>query len=123
MSMSRVRKHFCTLVARGQGAGSSPRKYGLNGTMPGDGEQHGGVVRDEAGRRHDLVAPRGEEAGERGAELVGVHFAGRSYRPVTWTPVQGQRPSVGDAQVVPQLVLAPAGLRASAVHRVPARAR
>ena len=34
ISMSRVRKHFCTLVAHGQGACSSPTKYGLKGTMP-----------------------------------------------------------------------------------------
>ena len=34
MSMSAVRTHFCTLVARGYGGGASPRKYGLNGTMP-----------------------------------------------------------------------------------------
>src|SRR3954469_16182142 len=32
--MSRVRTHFCTLVARFHGGGFSPRKYGLNGTMP-----------------------------------------------------------------------------------------
>src|SRR5689334_7718736 len=32
--MSRVRTHFWMLVARLHGAGSSPRKYGLNGTMP-----------------------------------------------------------------------------------------
>src|SRR4028118_394811 len=32
--MSRVRTHFCTLVARVYGDGTSPRKYGLNGTMP-----------------------------------------------------------------------------------------
>ncbi len=29
-----VRKHFWMEVARGHGAGSSPTKYGLNGTMP-----------------------------------------------------------------------------------------
>ena len=34
MSMSTVRKHFCTEVARGHGGTSSPRKKGLNGTMP-----------------------------------------------------------------------------------------
>src|SRR5438067_13564234 len=34
MSMSTVRTTFCTLTARGYGAGCSPRKYGLNGTMP-----------------------------------------------------------------------------------------
>jgi hypothetical protein len=34
LSMSTVRKHFCTAVARGQGAWFSPVKYGLNGTMP-----------------------------------------------------------------------------------------
>ena len=34
MSMSTVRKHFCTEVARGQGGTSSPRKNGLNGTIP-----------------------------------------------------------------------------------------
>ena len=33
-SMSGVRMHFCTLVARGHGGVSSPRKNGLNGTMP-----------------------------------------------------------------------------------------
>ena len=33
-SMSRVRTHFCTLVARGTGAGSRPVRYGMNGTMP-----------------------------------------------------------------------------------------
>ena len=34
MSMSTVRKHFCTDVALRHGAGSSPVKYGLNGTIP-----------------------------------------------------------------------------------------
>ena len=34
ISMSGVRKHFCMEVARGHGAGSSPYKYGLKGTMP-----------------------------------------------------------------------------------------
>src|SRR3954449_12408318 len=32
--MSRVRTHFCTLVARGNGAGSRPVRYGMKGTMP-----------------------------------------------------------------------------------------
>src|SRR4051812_13695922 len=32
--MSRVRTHFCTLVARRYGAGSRPVRYGMNGTMP-----------------------------------------------------------------------------------------
>src|SRR5580704_16501060 len=34
MSMSGVRKHFWIEVARGHGACSSPKKYGLNGTIP-----------------------------------------------------------------------------------------
>jgi hypothetical protein len=33
-SMSFVRMHFCTLVARAYGAGTSPVRYGTNGTMP-----------------------------------------------------------------------------------------
>ena len=33
-SMSPVRTHFCTLVARGNGGVVWPRKYGLNGAMP-----------------------------------------------------------------------------------------
>ena len=33
-SMSRVRTHFCTLVARGHGGVCSPSMYGMNGTMP-----------------------------------------------------------------------------------------
>jgi hypothetical protein len=32
--MSFVRMHFCTLVARGYGAGTTPVRYGTNGTMP-----------------------------------------------------------------------------------------
>src|SRR4051795_6654171 len=32
--MSSVRTHFCTLVARGKGAGSRPVRYGMNGTIP-----------------------------------------------------------------------------------------
>jgi hypothetical protein len=32
--MSTVRTHFWTLVARGHGGGSVPRKYGLKGTIP-----------------------------------------------------------------------------------------
>jgi hypothetical protein len=34
MSISTVRKHFWTEVARDHGAASSPTKKGLNGTMP-----------------------------------------------------------------------------------------
>lgn len=34
MSMSTVRTTFWTVTALGKGAGSSPRKYGLKGTMP-----------------------------------------------------------------------------------------
>ncbi len=33
-SMSTVRKHFCTEVARAHGGDSSPTKNGLNGTIP-----------------------------------------------------------------------------------------
>ncbi len=33
-SMSRVRTHFCTLVARGHGGVRSPIMYGMNGTIP-----------------------------------------------------------------------------------------
>ncbi len=33
-SMSRVRTHFCTLVARCHRGAASPVKYGLKGTMP-----------------------------------------------------------------------------------------
>jgi len=33
-SISRVRTHFCTDVARTYGGVTSPRKKGLNGTMP-----------------------------------------------------------------------------------------
>ena len=29
-----ARTHFCTVVARGNGGTCSPRKYGLNGTIP-----------------------------------------------------------------------------------------
>lgn len=33
-SISNVRTHFCTDVARTKGGLTSPRKYGLNGTIP-----------------------------------------------------------------------------------------
>ena len=32
--MSKVRTHFCTEVARAYGGVTSPKKNGLNGTMP-----------------------------------------------------------------------------------------
>ncbi len=32
--MSFVRMHFCTSAARGQGAGTLPERYGMNGTIP-----------------------------------------------------------------------------------------
>lgn len=32
--MSFVRMHFCTLVALGNGAGTRPDRYGMNGTIP-----------------------------------------------------------------------------------------
>ena len=34
LSMSVVRKHFCTVVRRGCGGFSSPLKYGTSGCMP-----------------------------------------------------------------------------------------
>ena len=38
-----------------------------------DGEEHRGVVRDQAGRRHDGVIPVGKEAREGRPQSVGVH--------------------------------------------------
>jgi hypothetical protein len=35
-SMSWVRKHFCTVVSRGAGGCSRPRKNGISGCMPAD---------------------------------------------------------------------------------------
>ena len=40
--------------------------------MPATVNSTVGVVRDQAGRRHDRVVALGEEAGEGAAELVGV---------------------------------------------------
>ena len=34
LSMSDVRKHFCTLAMRGLGGSARPMKYGLNCCMP-----------------------------------------------------------------------------------------
>ena len=60
------------------GGGTRPRRHlvteeeRFEGHHAGDGEQHRGIVGDQAGRRDDLMAARGEEAGEGGAKLVGV---------------------------------------------------
>ncbi len=43
--------HFCTLVARGKGAGTTPVKYGMNGTMPATVKSSAGssLTRDAEG--------------------------------------------------------------------------
>ena len=63
------------LHRRGPGPGRDllAQEVGLERDHAGDGEQHGGVVGDEAGRRDDHVPALRVEAGERRAELVGVH--------------------------------------------------
>ena len=63
MSMSRVRKHFWTDVARGHGATSSPTKNGLKGTMPAMVKSTVGIVRDQTAPRDHRVPPLDEELG------------------------------------------------------------
>jgi hypothetical protein len=48
---------------------------------PGDREQHGGIVRDEAGRRHDGVFLGREVIPERVTELVGGQRPGHASEP------------------------------------------
>ncbi len=62
--MSRVRTHFWTQVARGYGGVASPRKYGLNGTMPALTNSSVGSSSSSDARRHRRVAALGEEAQE-----------------------------------------------------------
>ncbi len=49
------------------------QEVGLEGDHARDGEEHRGVVRDQAGRRDDGVTPVGEEAREGRPQSVGVH--------------------------------------------------
>ncbi len=53
----------------------------LERNHPGDREQHGGVVRDEARRRHDDVILGREELPERVTKLVGGHRPGHASEP------------------------------------------
>ena len=72
-SMSRVRTHFCTLVARGYGAGSRPVRYGMNGTMPAtvNSSDGSGETSEALGT---TVCPRcGEVLEEAAADLGGLH--------------------------------------------------
>ena len=71
-SMSRVRTHFCTLVARWYGGVCCPVKYGMNGTMPAT-EQQGRVVVEQRGAGHDGVAAVLEVVQEAAADLGGLH--------------------------------------------------
>src|SRR3954464_11706831 len=83
--MSRVRMHFCTLVARGYGAGTRPVRYGTNGTMPAtvnssvgasepsEAPRRRGVVGDERGARHDRVTTVAEEVQPAALDISGVH--------------------------------------------------
>ncbi len=52
---------------------------GLEGHHARDGEEHRRIVRDEAGRRDRDVAPLGEEADERLAQVVGVARRGLGH--------------------------------------------
>ena len=70
--MSGVRKHFCAVVVGGAGGGSRPRKNGICGCMPADGEQRRAVVgaRDERRRGAAQMALLLEEGEEALADLV-----------------------------------------------------
>src|SRR5699024_760791 len=59
-SMSAVRTHFCTLVARSHGAGSSPNMYGMNCTIPAMVKrvEGSGEIKDADGT---TVCPRSEK--------------------------------------------------------------
>ncbi len=61
----------------------------------GDGEQHRGVPWNQAGRRHELVAPIGEEPEERRAQLVGVHQSALTSV-CTFQPGSQAAPGLGD---------------------------
>ena len=80
-SMSRVRTHFCTLVARGYGAGSRPVRYGMNGTMPATVNSSDGSGRDQRGAGDDGVAAlrrsaRGSGGGSRRSACRSTRFCG-----------------------------------------------
>ena len=79
MSMSTVRKHFCTEVARGHGGTSSPRKNGLKGTMPAMVNSTDGSWGMRLAEGTARVPALGEEPDEGGAQLVGVERRAGSH--------------------------------------------
>ena len=96
ISMSGVRTHFWMLVARGNGAGTSPRKYGLNGTIPALTSSSVGssAIREADGT---TVCPRSPKKEERplGPVLLGGGWArsggsGAAGRPGLGGPRAGQ---------------------------------
>ena len=72
MSMSTVRKHFWTEVARCHGGTSSPRKNGLNGTIPAMVNSTVGSWGIRLADGTGAWPALDEEAGEGGAEVIGV---------------------------------------------------
>ena len=96
ISMSGVRKHFWIEVARAQGAGSSPTKYGLNGTMPAMVKRTEGSCGMRLAEGTTLWPLLGEVAREGRPQSVGVH---RTSLPVRKTaPGRRRRPKRPRAQ-------------------------
>src|SRR5690625_4715383 len=84
--MSAVRTHFCTLVARGHGAGSSPSMYGMNCTIPAivNRVEGSGEIRGADGT---TVCPRSEKNSSQrrriSAERMNSSFFRKPRRGVT----------------------------------------
>src|SRR4051812_15464706 len=102
--MSRVRTHFCTLVARGYGAGSRPVRYGMNGTMPAtvNSSDGSGEISEALGT---TVWPRAAKCSRNRRRISAVCMyllgsAGRRRSVVSsWPPARGS--VVGGVGAVP----------------------
>src|SRR5450756_715266 len=77
MSMSVVRRHFCTVVARVKPKSRTPRKTGLNCTMPAlvsSSDGSSGTSDDDGHRRQPLLSKNERKLSRISAEFTLLSF-------------------------------------------------
>src|ERR1700712_1090449 len=95
--MSRVRTHFCTLVARGYGAVSRPVRYGMNGTIPAtmNSSEGSGDTSEALGT---TVWPRFSKCSRKRRRISAVCMRGSRSFSAGWAPGR-ERPVWGGSAV------------------------
>ena len=82
MSMSVVRRHFCTVVARVKPRSRTPRNTGLNCTMPAlvsSSEGSSGTSEDDGQRRQPLLSKNDRKLSRISAEFTRAPASRNEY--------------------------------------------